>query len=372
MLSRSANLPDDASFTVTFWYYHINTGGGSNNYYWNLFKLTDGTDYRQLYYNQTSDRIGLEWDTSQYQAIIDSITNNTWYFCAMTCTGVASGDIDAWADTRDVYPMASATSDSAATAITPTSMELSSNTSTNFLNGRLAAVKIWDAVLTASEIEQERYSYIPKRTSNLNLFSPLIDNVKDYSGNGRDWTETGTVLWEDGPPIPWGSAILINTDVGTGGDILDAQAGSYAWTGQEANLEFNRRVAADPGSYAWTGQDATLTYTGGYDLSAEAGAYALTGQDAALELNRVVSAEEGSYVWDGQDVILKMGRRVGADPTSYAWSGADIGALYDRAATAESATFQWNGNSAQLTYSGATPTIKNSIQSLHMGLSIRI
>lgn len=78
--------------------------------------------------------------------------------------------------------------------------------SLNF-NGRLAAVKVWDAALSTAEIERERWTIRPQRMANLHIWSPLFLNSTDFSGNGRNWTEGGTLAWEDGPPISWGSIL---------------------------------------------------------------------------------------------------------------------------------------------------------------------
>lgn len=76
---------------------------------------------------------------------------------------------------------------------------------TTDFKGRIAAVKVWDAALSTAEVAQERWTIVPKRMANINLWSPLFLTGKDLSGNGRDWTENGALTWEDGPPIGWGA-----------------------------------------------------------------------------------------------------------------------------------------------------------------------
>lgn len=73
---------------------------------------------------------------------------------------------------------------------------------------RVAAVKCWDAVLTAAELEVERWRYIPARTTNLNFFWPCIDSVaanlvKDFGPNARPATTAGSNGVAPGPPIVW-------------------------------------------------------------------------------------------------------------------------------------------------------------------------
>lgn len=77
------------------------------------------------------------------------------------------------------------------------------------LNCRVAAVKIYAAVLTAQEIEREAKCFVPIRTANINAFYPMIDpdvadNDQDESGQGNHLTQGGTLTTEfPGPPIPW-------------------------------------------------------------------------------------------------------------------------------------------------------------------------
>lgn len=71
--------------------------------------------------------------------------------------------------------------------------------------GSMALVKIYTAVLTATEVLQEMNSYRPARTANLILWSPYDDGVssRDYSGVGNHGTVTGAVQAQ-GPPVAQG------------------------------------------------------------------------------------------------------------------------------------------------------------------------
>jgi hypothetical protein len=75
-------------------------------------------------------------------------------------------------------------------------------------NGRAAGFKMWDTALTQAEVQAEVYTLRPQRFTNLLSWSPVFpgsgERTRDYSGNGYDWTETGTVTDEDGPPVGWG------------------------------------------------------------------------------------------------------------------------------------------------------------------------
>ena len=75
------------------------------------------------------------------------------------------------------------------------------------LNGDIFNVKVWDAVLTTGEMINECKSIQPRRTVNLNRWTPLYTSVAsgviDRSGNGRNWTINGTLADSDHPPVNW-------------------------------------------------------------------------------------------------------------------------------------------------------------------------
>ncbi len=76
-------------------------------------------------------------------------------------------------------------------------------------DGSFDNLKVWEALLTDDEIENESRFYVPQRTANLFMWNPLLvgDEWQDMSGNGRDLVEAGTMVADqDGPPIPWAPA----------------------------------------------------------------------------------------------------------------------------------------------------------------------
>ncbi len=112
------------------------------------------------------------------------------------------------------------------------------------------------------------------------------------------------------------------------GFTLPADAGSYAITGQDANLEQGRLVGAEQGSYSITGFDANLVYTpvGAIILPAEQGSYSITGFDATLtyvELQQyLLQADAGSYAITGQDanfIYSGAGKWIKQPGTPGAW-----------------------------------------------------
>jgi hypothetical protein len=73
----------------------------------------------------------------------------------------------------------------------------------------VARLKAWGVALSAAELINEARTVLPRRIANLYAYWPArpgsAERVKDYSGNSRDWTATGTLTDEDDPPIGWGA-----------------------------------------------------------------------------------------------------------------------------------------------------------------------
>lgn len=129
-------------------------------------------------------------------------TLNTWFHLAMVVNGTSTGNfLTYYNGALDItYDANSGTS---------TDLILGNSDDpgvAEWLNGCIAAVKVYDAVLVAAEIAQEMRQYMPFRTASLNSFYPLLsiaDDEIDFSGNGRTLTVSGTLATEAGPPIAW-------------------------------------------------------------------------------------------------------------------------------------------------------------------------
>lgn len=75
-------------------------------------------------------------------------------------------------------------------------------------NIRLAAYKQYNATLIESEILAESFYYMPVRFANLAACVPIIAGtaalgITDYSANGADFTNNGSLTIEEAPPILW-------------------------------------------------------------------------------------------------------------------------------------------------------------------------
>src|SRR5690606_11748899 len=73
-----------------------------------------------------------------------------------------------------------------------------------WLNGRMAAVKIWTAALSANEIQAERDYTSPLRTSDLRAWYPFeVAETTDHSGNGETLSGGSSPSTEPGPGSPF-------------------------------------------------------------------------------------------------------------------------------------------------------------------------
>jgi len=85
---------------------------------------------------------------------------------------------------------------------------------------------------------------------------------------------------------------------------LAGDAGSYAVTGNAANLLYKRIMAANAGSYTVTGTVANLLFN--KNLFADAGAYSILGGDATLFKQIIMAADGGLYSYSGSDAGLTI------------------------------------------------------------------
>lgn len=181
-----------------------------------------------------------------------------------------------------------------------------------WLNGNAAYLKAWNAVLTADEIRQEMYLARPVRTENLHLWTPLLahTDLADYGGSGNNWTASGTLATESGPPVSWGGGILYVPYAATGpagqnAGVASASATAVAYTVTAAPGGLTRTVSAATASAAALDLSAAPgAVSASVDVaSASAGAFDLT---TATATNVAVSAAAATAV------ALDTGRTPGA------------------------------------------------------------
>jgi hypothetical protein len=128
---------------------------------------------------------------------------------------------------------------------------------------RMTAMKQWQAALTADEIVAEMKTFRPLRLANLHSWHPAIASdkataLKDFSGNGRDWTEQGTLsVQPESPSAGWGSRVVIILPVLGAAPQLLAPTGRLAgstWTASTGGTTYScvDETSPDDGDYAYT------------------------------------------------------------------------------------------------------------------------
>lgn len=188
-LSRTANLPDDMSFTICGW--AKMTAYTFNNM---IFTLHNA---RRFYYTDDGahplrlidmDAIQLDFTTSP--------TAGNWYFWAVTCSSSAIKGY--WA-----AETSSSMSDSVSggAPYNPSTTELRLGLQADgfgYFNGYITAVKVWDVALTEAELLSEK-PYRAAVKASPRMVTPLKVDADDDSGNGYHWTVTNATLESDEP-----------------------------------------------------------------------------------------------------------------------------------------------------------------------------
>lgn len=229
-LRRTANLPSDSNWTGMCWMYLNSIRSGQYQYVITLENnTTAASDYHDIGFGNGGvfeiGGIGVNVNFASSPAA------GNWYHCYLRNNGTSlSGGFRGLGDAS--YTTASG---GAPSAFTEAALYFGNTSYDEYMDVRLAGIKVWDAHLSDAEIELEFTRLTPARTANLNIWTPGIltgtDRVKDYSGNGRDWTAGGTLTDDDGPPVPWGAGPVIVLPVTVTSQKLapvsDVAAGSW-------------------------------------------------------------------------------------------------------------------------------------------------
>lgn len=208
-LSRATNLPSLTTFSMCGWF---RTPNPANVAVYNYpFVLKNDADEDGLYIviyetDGEPNHAALLYEVgvaTQFTPFLK--TADTWYFIAVTRQAGANGFVGYIGTTTGALTTASATPGTATTD--HDILAIGNNFWGDNVVGRAAAIKIWDGVvLTANEINAERWQYVPRRLANLWGFFPLFNPAlapSDYGPLDRDLTTTGTLVVAEGPPIPF-------------------------------------------------------------------------------------------------------------------------------------------------------------------------
>lgn len=196
---RTTNLPTITSMTIMGWYYHI----GANVLGVPSALFSFGAHLTAEYQLEVLTDSDMSLNAHNFTTGVGGsiVPTTTWFHAAMTIAGTGAGQFLSY-----LNAVLDITNSGTASATNSELFIADNGYGEEYWNGRFAAIKIWDAVLTQAEILKEKQQYEPVRKTNLNSFYPMIDAATaatDFSGNGRTLTVNGSQTTEDGPPIPW-------------------------------------------------------------------------------------------------------------------------------------------------------------------------
>lgn len=237
-LSRTTSLPSASAFTACGWFIRR----VDPNSFKSVVSLDNGgAKWIILQTGSTGDTLIVSTSGADSSDIISSIVNDEWIFWAVTSDG---GTVNGFAARPGDINLSTASI--TVGAFTPSRLTILTDFANGLLSASVAHLKMYDAVLTQTELEAEMRQIPPKRFGGLHLWNPFLSssNVKDYSGNGRDWTTNGTLSTEDNPPVGWGSSVLVHPSTVTAAVVpVLSWAPGYAVSGGP------RDVAIPSGAY---------------------------------------------------------------------------------------------------------------------------
>ena len=163
-VSRTTNLPPITSFTMMCWV-AVKVDRNAYSCFLHAGALSDdkyfmGTDNSGLTLNLFSG------DDNTGTALV----LNTWYHIAMTVSGTGAGAFLG-------YLNGALNITAPGAVITIANIAVGQDGQGEWSSAAYAALKVYSAVLTASEIQQEMRCMLPVRTANLNTWSPLLTHT---------------------------------------------------------------------------------------------------------------------------------------------------------------------------------------------------
>lgn len=194
-LRRTANVPDDVLYTVCGWARLIT----DRNDFSSLCCLEDATTSATHFLNFQTDVDGTSLtcfsDTQTFGS--QALTVGQDFFWAIAVSGLANANHSLYyrGAAGNALTTLSASGSSRA-AMTPTILRIGASSYGEQWNGRIWNVMCWDRALAASELLFQSFNQYPVDPSALNFWWPMDrgDNPKDWSGNNRHPTITGTLV----------------------------------------------------------------------------------------------------------------------------------------------------------------------------------
>lgn len=330
-LFRASNLPASTAFTACGWFNKRGSGGTTLSTI-AIIVPSSGGGYIGAYSTVDGSKFGIQTDTSAGMVSGGAVTDNQWYFVAMSGAGTGATDAKLRYAAHGASSLTTVANNGS--SFTSAYLVVGMNNAEYWGNQTVAGWKVFDRALTDAELLNEMYRLTPASTTNLNSWSPMFhstvaDAAKDYSGNGNNWITNGTLSLEDGPPVSWGARLLT-----VGAVVIPAATGSLAAT------ETGADTASLSGDVLVAGALA-VTETGA-DTAALVGDVLVTGTLAATESGSDTAALTGDVLVGGALAVTETG----ADTAALAGDVLIDGALAAVESGADTAAF-----------SGAVPVV---------------
>jgi len=199
-LLRTANILDyNAAYTIMGWFKYPASPAGPNG----IASLTNtaGTLNDFVYHDVNVLKLNIDGTPTSGT----TLSSDIWYHFALvrSSTTLITFYLDGVSDITDTQNISGRAANTRET--------VGGALALYDLNGDLAYVKAWSTNLSVAEIQQEMNVIRPVKTDNLHLWTPIFagERTKDYSGNGYDWTENGTIVNAAAPPVSYGAEINI-------------------------------------------------------------------------------------------------------------------------------------------------------------------
>lgn len=179
-----------------------------------------------------------------------------------------------------------------------------------FLDGLVAHYKAWNVALTDAQIAAEMRTIAPKRWANLVGWTPFISSVKAdalKSRVGGDWTENGTLVVEQGPPVSWGvGAQLVGAAIAAAAELPIPDAGETPSAYKDIVRDLIARARSEivftldspPSLYASPGQSIAVAQASETDTAQAVGKAKVkaVGQAVETDSSLAISARKAKLI----------------------------------------------------------------------------
>lgn len=202
-LTRTTNIPTTA-LTVCTWAICAPAPIVGDT----AISMDSGTNYQGQFFVNFPNNNSNWWFFSDDAGNIDlGIISTTWTFLCFSRQNNTNNGIQIYTGTGGTLTKTSPTFTGASVTGTQLTVFGEQDGAVPF-HGNVLATKLWDTILTDNEVDAEYRRMQPVvQLANLNTFLPILNNANaalDWSGNGRNMTQTGTFADSRSmPPIPW-------------------------------------------------------------------------------------------------------------------------------------------------------------------------